>query len=214
MRIVRRLTALASMGIPLGFAVQSGAAEPPVGPQVRDQFDQRGDFAVFGNTIGFDCYAGDPPIPAPEVGTVDCSGATNVDDSSPDIFWFSDDAAGTATANATITAETAGSTAVLVLPDDGATITYARLYWAGYLPTGELDSAVQVRVPGATDPVDVTADDPRTNQDGVEIPGSWTVVDGDTGRLALDSGAGSGRCKALGVVGQTDQPVSQDGSER
>ena len=54
MRTLRRLTALASLGIPL-TAVASAQADPIV----RYQVDQRGDFVLFGNTLGFECYAGE-----------------------------------------------------------------------------------------------------------------------------------------------------------
>ena len=66
--------------------------------------------------------------------------------------------AGQATANQNITAAQARSTAVLNLPV-GATITYARIYWAGMLPTMMTpDTGVRIERPGSLDQT-VMADD-------------------------------------------------------
>ena len=80
---------------------------------------------LFGNSAGFDCRAG---IPAPIVGTVGTCGA-NTTDSSPDVLWRSDDAAGSALADTSITVPSSRTSAVFRLPA-GAAVLYARLYWA------------------------------------------------------------------------------------
>src|SRR5262249_5542315 len=76
-------------------------------------------------------------------------------DTAPDVFWRSDSPnAGTArTSNAVALAR---STAILKLPV-GATITYARLYWAAQSPTNAADTTVALNGPaGGT--ANVTAD--------------------------------------------------------
>ncbi|MEI8256206.1 MAG: hypothetical protein WCJ30_11095, partial [Deltaproteobacteria bacterium] len=95
---------------------------------LRQQVDQRGDFVLIGNTGGWDCNPGGG-IPAPIVGAIGACG-TNVNDTAIDLLWRGDSpAAGQAAANNTITPAQARSTAVLAIPA-GASITYARLYWA------------------------------------------------------------------------------------
>ncbi|MEZ4220126.1 MAG: DUF3344 domain-containing protein [Polyangiaceae bacterium] len=112
-------------------------------PALRKQVDQRGDFLLIGNTLGHDCGAG---TVAPVVGTVGNCG-NNTADSSPDIFWRSQSpGAGQAQANNTITVAQARSTAMLTLPP-GATVTYARLYWAGDR-TGGADTTATLDRPG------------------------------------------------------------------
>ena len=130
MRSVRVFAIPATLGLVFAMA---GSAQAQ--PQLRLQVDQTGDFVLFGNTLGYECHAGGtPPVAAPVVGTVDCtSGVSNEDDSAPDILWRSDSpGAGEAEASSGITSAEARSTAVLELPA-GATVTYARLYWAGYV---------------------------------------------------------------------------------
>jgi MYXO-CTERM domain-containing protein len=94
----------------------------------RVEVIQQGDFALIGNTLAHDCRVG---VPAPTVGTVDCSAAGFTNDFAPDIQWRSE--AGGATTSASITPELAQSSAVLTLPE-GAAVTSAHLYWAGYKP--------------------------------------------------------------------------------
>ncbi len=88
--------------------------------------ETRGDFVIFGNTLGQECAAG---VPAPIVGTIGACG-TNTADSAPDIYWMADSPMdGQASADVSITAAQARSTAVLKLPA-GATVLHADLYWA------------------------------------------------------------------------------------
>ncbi len=110
-------------------------------PKLRVQVEQKGDFALFGNTLAQECAAG---APAPVVGTVSACGL-NVDDTAPDVFWRSEEpGAGQALADVTIIASQARSTAVLTLPA-GASVTHAFLYWAGISSTG--DAAVTLSRP-------------------------------------------------------------------
>ena len=119
---MRRISRFA--GILATLAIVGAPAIAQGDPTLRVQVNQRGDFVLIGNSTGQDC-AGVPP---PAVGTIGaCGGNTN--DSAPDVFWTSDQANGTATADNLITAAGAGSTAMLTLPA-GATVTYARVYWA------------------------------------------------------------------------------------
>ncbi|HEY1086974.1 MAG TPA: isopeptide-forming domain-containing fimbrial protein, partial [Archangium sp.] len=93
---------------------------------VRFSTDQRGDFVLIGNTNTYDC--GNSPV-VPLVGTVGTCGV-NTTDTSGDIFWRADSlTTGQAQANTTVTLAQTRTTAVLALPA-GATVTYARLYWA------------------------------------------------------------------------------------
>src|SRR4051812_47534112 len=60
--------------------------------KLRVQVDQRGDFLVVGNTLGWDCAGGGAAAPLPIVGAVPALGACglNTDDSSIDVFWRAD----------------------------------------------------------------------------------------------------------------------------
>jgi uncharacterized repeat protein (TIGR01451 family) len=135
MRVLRTspLTALAL----IAFAAPAFAA-----PALRLQIQQRGDFALIGNTLGHECATG---TPAPVVGTVGACGSS-LGDTSPDVFWRADaPAAGQAQANSSITLANARSTAVLSLPP-GATVTHAYLYWGGI--SAAPDTTVTLERPG------------------------------------------------------------------
>ena len=112
---------LASLALIGGLASNAHAA-----PALRVQVDQRGDFVLLGNALGYECSN---PV-APIVGTVGaCGTAATLTDSAPDIYWRADSPmAGQAEANTGITAANARTTAMLVIPA-GATITHAYLYW-------------------------------------------------------------------------------------
>ncbi|HSO00096.1 MAG TPA: hypothetical protein VLS89_17505, partial [Candidatus Nanopelagicales bacterium] len=115
----------------VGLALLGGAGGvAEAAPTLRLQVDQKGDFALIGNTLGHECRAG---VPAPVVGTASCAGqsSTNINDSAPDVFWRANspnEDPASAEANNTITLAEARSTAVLTLPP-GATVTHAFLYW-------------------------------------------------------------------------------------
>ena len=138
-----------ALGVTGLFALTAVALDGGAAPALRKQVDQNGDFVLIGNTLGHECSSGgNPSVPAPVVGTLgSCGGATG--DSSPDVFWRSDaPAAGSAIANSSITNPQARSTAVLGLPA-GAKVTYARIYWAGYLTGGnpQPDGTVRIERP-------------------------------------------------------------------
>jgi len=115
------LAGLASVAA-LGFCARDAAALQ----NLRVQVDQKGDFILIGNTLGYDC-AGNPP--APVVGNVGACGNNATTDSGIDILWRSQSpGANQAEANNTITVANARSTAVLTIPA-GATVTHAYLYW-------------------------------------------------------------------------------------
>ncbi|WP_437762231.1 hypothetical protein WME77_29595 [Sorangium sp. So ce764] len=124
---------------------QGGAAHAAPAPRV--QVDQRGDFLLIGNTLGYECAPAD--IDRPALGTAACAGSTFDDDSAPDIYWRADSPAeGQAEARTTVTAEQARSSAVLAVPD-GATVTHAFLYWAAHKQNAQpADTAVTLDRPG------------------------------------------------------------------
>jgi uncharacterized repeat protein (TIGR01451 family)/MYXO-CTERM domain-containing protein len=102
---------------------------------MRKQLNQRGDFALIGNTAGYDC-AGSAGMPV--VGTVGACGV-NVADSAVDIYWRSDDPmAGQVHADLGVAPAQARTTTMLTQNDlpMGATISYARLYWGSMLANG------------------------------------------------------------------------------
>lgn len=137
----------------LTSAVGTATAEP----LLRVQVSQRGDFVLIGNTLGHDCAAG---VPAPIVGNVGaCGGNTN--DTSPDVFWQSGVPMGGATANNTISAATARSTAVLNVPV-GATVSHAYLYWSARSSGAMADPAVTLEGPNGFSGVVMASDSVTT----------------------------------------------------
>src|SRR5450432_1299972 len=143
------------------------ASSAMAAPVLRKQVDQHGDFALIGNAGGYDCST-DAAAPAPVVGTRTCPAAGTLD-SSPDIFWRSQDpTATTALADATITQLTSRTSAVLALPA-GAVVTYARIYWAGFLanPLTTVDKTLHLERPA-----------PGTLNQLVNADASFTVARG------------------------------------
>jgi uncharacterized repeat protein (TIGR01451 family)/MYXO-CTERM domain-containing protein len=113
--------------------------------KLRVQVDQRGDFMMIGNTLGWDCGAG---APAPLVGTVPSDCGLTAIDTSVDVFWRADEPApGQATASLSYTATDARSTSMLDLPN-GAVITHAFLYWGARHETPSADTTVTFERPG------------------------------------------------------------------
>jgi hypothetical protein len=100
------VTALASL---LGLCIGSSAHAEQ---RRRIQVDQRGDFALIGNTLGWECRVG---VAAPIVGQASSSSCgSNTTDTSADLFWRSEEpAAGQATASLAISAAQARSSALL-----------------------------------------------------------------------------------------------------
>ena len=115
--LITSLTAMATL-----LATTVSAA-----PALRVVVDQKGDFTVIGNTLGWDCGSG---APAPVVGNVPGPCGPSTADSAPDVFWRSNASGTDADANTMLTTADARSQAVLTLPA-GASVTHAFLYWGG-----------------------------------------------------------------------------------
>src|SRR5258708_4801745 len=91
------------------LALLAGAGAVQAAPVLRFQVEQKGDFILTGNTLGYEC---NPPLVAPVVGTVACGANVNFGDSAPDLFWQSDaPLAGQAQANPAVTLLQASSSA-------------------------------------------------------------------------------------------------------
>jgi clumping factor A len=186
--------------IALLLGASAGAAH--AAPTLRTQVDQKGDFVMFGNTLGFECDDdADVGVPDPILGTVSCPANRNtaaVQDSAPDVFWRSDEpAAGQATASTTLTAAMARSTAVLDIPA-GATITHARLYWAGLLNgIMSTDPTVSILPPGAASATLVTADEQFFVARNLN---RWYQSTADITSLLVASGEGAYRVSDVGSV--------------
>jgi clumping factor A len=160
------------------WAAVAGAA-----PKLRAQVDQRGDFALIGNTLGHDCRAG---IPAPIVGSVGDSG-THTSDSSPDVFWRD------GSADSAITLDEARSTAVLSLPA-GATVSHAWLYWAARRSGTSADTVASFEGPGGP-PKSVSATESFFLQEAPNEGHYQSVADVSS----LVQAAGSGAYRVSGV---------------
>ena len=181
------LHALTIAGVLLG-SVSAAAA-----PVLRTQISQHGDFALIGNAGGFECA---PGTPMPTVGAFTCP-ALGIADSSPDIFWRSEQpGAGQALANDQITTLTARTSALLKLPAT-ATVTYARVYWAGFLPAATpADTKLTIDRPGGT-PEGVTADGSATVDRALF---HWYQSTADVTKLVTDLGPGVFRVSGIGSV--------------
>ena len=113
--------------------VSSVAGTATAAPQKLAEFNEKGNFLLIGNTLGWDCAAG---VPQPIVGSVSSGGcSTNTDDSSADMLWQTDVNGTTVTADGTTTPLRARSAAFLSIPPDSV-VVHARLFWAAQLPLG------------------------------------------------------------------------------
>jgi uncharacterized repeat protein (TIGR01451 family) len=138
----------------VGVLAGSGALAAPT---LRYSVDQRGDVLIIGNTLGHDCANAAAPIVPGAIPNTTAQCGSNRTDSGIDVLWRSDaPSSGTAMANTSITVANARSTAVLSIPS-GATITYARLYWAAQEQSGAADLTVTVDRQSVFS-ADVTAD--------------------------------------------------------
>lgn len=117
----------------------------------RFEATQQGDFALIGGPLAQDCGLS---TPAPVSGTADCLNAGTTLDYAPDIYWRTE--SGMASANNTITGDMAQTAVRLALPD-GAQVTDAYLYWAGYNPAAPDGTATLVCLDQGGAPVDVSA---------------------------------------------------------
>jgi clumping factor A len=132
------------LGLLVGLAASGITTLVSAAPALRVQVDQKGDFALIGNTLAQDCRAG---IPAPTTGTVSACGV-NLGDSAPDVFWRSQSptAAG-AEANATILLANSRTTSTLAVPA-GAAVTHAFLYWGARHTGATADTTATFERPG------------------------------------------------------------------
>src|SRR5438105_13121091 len=113
--------------LPLGLMILTTTVGASAAPTMRKQLNQRGDFALVGNTSGFDC-AGSAGMPV--VGTVGACGA-NGGDSSADIYWRADDPMAAQVHAATGVSPAQARCAAMLTQNYlpmGAAAHYARLY--------------------------------------------------------------------------------------
>lgn len=129
---------------------------------LRYSSDQRGDFVLFGNTLGYDCG---PDIPRPIIGAVAADCGLNTSDTAMDVYFRAEDQ-GAAAALVTGPSQ-ARSTAVLVLPA-GARVTYARLYWGSQVRAEQPPSPFALLERPGVPAVPLAADGTRT-QSGAPI---------------------------------------------
>jgi clumping factor A len=193
MRTKRLVSSLIALSAALSTAAQAA-------PTLRKQVDVKGDFVMFGNTLGYECAAG--VAVAPVVGTATCLGTLNTADSSPDLFWQADaPAVGQARASIAVSAAEARTTAVLSIPT-GATVTYARIYWAGMLPTAmSPDASVRIERGVALDE-SVAADSSLTLERGGNR--SWYQSTADVTAIVKTHQGGAYRVSDVGSVGLND----------
>lgn len=104
----------------------------PSRAQVVERFsvDQRGDFALIGNTLAHDCAV----VVDSLVGTVGNCGANSAD-SGADVLWSVGEESTAALASTAVGVAAAASVAVLELPA-GARVTRAELYWSAQAGAG------------------------------------------------------------------------------
>jgi uncharacterized repeat protein (TIGR01451 family)/MYXO-CTERM domain-containing protein len=192
----------------LGSALCAESAH--AAPVLRTQVTQHGDFVMIGNAGGFECAAG---TPAPVVGSPVCP-LTTIADSSPDIYWRSQDPNETsARADTTVTATgVTGSrtTALLALPAN-AVITYARVYWAGYqLNAVAVDTSLTIERPQGTLNQVVTADASVSVPRGVN--NYWYQSTADVTALVKTAGPGLFRVSDISSISllglNNDDPIN------
>ena len=173
-------------------ALTAALAAPSVSeaaPTLRFSTSGQGGLRVVGTTFGFEC-AGNPV--APSGTTVDCTGQTqaNLDDASPDIFW-SDNTAGVAAAP--------GTAVTLDLPA-GATVTYARLYWAARRQGG---GGLTIQLTGPDNsPQTITAGDSATQPGGGGE--SLYQATADVTAQVVAAGGGAYKAEALDTIALAD----------
>lgn len=160
-------------------------------PSLRYTADQRGDWVVVGNTLGYDC--GGLPLP-PLVGAVGACGAA-IGDSAPDLYVRSDPAAGAAEIGLAATSANARSTAMLATGNlkavqipATAIVTHAQLYWGATLAAGGLpNGAVVVERPGVFTESVAAAQTVTANVNGK----LWYQSRADATALVKQRGAGA-----------------------
>ncbi|WP_326522500.1 OmpA family protein [Archangium lipolyticum] len=142
-RVSRWLTVVPALLLLLGatahavgepqWCVVNGNVIPGGCFRARADADQRGDFALIGNVMGYDCRGVMPkplaPVGGPTLpgGESSCSQEYVADDSALDMYWtFQGD---TLVGNKDVANTQSSSQAMLELPP-GAQVTFARLYWS------------------------------------------------------------------------------------
>lgn len=193
---LRRLSLRAS-----GLAFTAAMALAPMNasaadPVLRHQEDIHGDVVVFGSSLGFDCGAG---LPAPAGSIASCAGQANIADGAPDLWWRDN------TADASVTSLQARTSATLTLPQ-GATVTYARLYWAALKSGASPDTDVVLDWLGGPQQT-VVADTTWVVPYGFASHPDWYYYQssGDATDFVATWGAGDFRIsdvEALDIVGQ------------
>ena len=132
---IRRYGSVGSclLGLLSAVGVSALGGTAAAAPQKLAEFNEKGNFLLIGNTLGWDCAAG---VPQPVVGSVSSGGCgTNTDDSSADMLWQTDANGTTTAADGTTTPLRASSAAFLSIPPDSV-VVHARLFWAAQLPLG------------------------------------------------------------------------------
>jgi hypothetical protein len=190
----------------LGLSLLALAAPAAADPVLQYQIDLHGDLTVIGNTLGQECNvttAGgfitggafpDGGALGLITGRVGACGS-NLADTAPDVYWLDvlPDGGGPL-ADLSISPLQARTTAVLTLPA-GATVSYARLYWAAMLSNAAVDggsapgTTVTFGVPNGA-PVALTADR-SVPLDYAPQPGFYYQSSKDVSDLVKQSGAGA-----------------------
>jgi uncharacterized repeat protein (TIGR01451 family)/MYXO-CTERM domain-containing protein len=187
----------------LGLFLAAGAFASPASaanPVLRHQEDLHGDVVVFGSTLGFDCGAG---LPAPSGAIASCTGQLNVSDTAPDLYWRD------GTANASITPTAARTSATLVVPP-GATITYARLYWAALKDGAAPDTSATLDWLGGPQQT-ITADTTWVVPYGFATHPTWNYYQssGDATDFVAAWGAGDFRVSDVEALPLANQDVDR-----
>ncbi|MEP7049552.1 MAG: isopeptide-forming domain-containing fimbrial protein [Pseudomonadota bacterium] len=180
------------------FGTALCAESAQAAPVLRTQVTQHGDFVMIGNAGGFECA---PGTPVPIAGSPVCP-LTSIADSSPDVYWRSQDPNETsARADVTVTATgVTGSrtTALLALPAN-AVITYARVYWAGYqLNAVPVDTSLTIERPQGTLNQAVSADASVSVPRG--LTNYWYQATADVTALVKTAGPGLFRVSDISSI--------------
>jgi uncharacterized repeat protein (TIGR01451 family) len=176
-------------------------------PTLRHQLLVNGDFALFGNTLAHDCGAGVDPVVGTAPGNTSACGSPSSTrtDSGVDVFWRSDPASGAAAASTAHTAATARSSAVLSIPD-GATVEYARIYWAAHNTAAAYDADAQLETPDGGVHA-LTADAGVVVMPRVAYPSPhteyWYQSSADVTALLRSLASASGRFTLSGVLSRS-----------
>jgi len=132
---IRRFGSVGSclLGLLSGLGVSALGITASAAPQKLAEFNEKGNFLLIGNTLGWDCASG---IPQPVVGSVNAASCgTSTDDSAADVLWQTNLEGTSATADGATTPLRGSSAAVLAIPPDSV-VVHARLFWAAQLPLG------------------------------------------------------------------------------